>query len=57
MGTFAEVKGKLIASNGSISKDSDFSLGMWDLKVYYRIRYFSIKIENTAVLFEGWGSI
>ena len=57
LGSFAEVKGKLIASNGSISRDSDFSLGMGDLKIDYSFRYGMLKGENTYILFEGWRTI
>ena len=53
-GALAEAKGKLIiVSNESIIKDSDFSLGMGNLKVIFRgsnaiINNYTIKI------FEGW---
>ena len=53
-GALAEAKGKLIiVSNESIIKDSDFSLGMGNLKIIFRgsnaiINNYTIKI------FEGW---
>ena len=49
-GYLAKAKGKLIASNGSIMKDSDFSLGMGDLI----IEYFPPYSIFTTKLFEGW---
>ena len=55
-GVLAEAKGKLIVSEGSINKDSDFSLGMGNLKIIFNGSIFPDNIY-TMTLFEGWRSI
>ena len=55
-GVLAEVKGNLILSEGSIIKDSDFSLGMGNLKIIFNGSIFPDYIY-TMTLFEGWRSI
>ena len=52
-GTLSKAKGKLIVSNGSFSKDSDFSFGMGDIAVNCLRPGFIIKNE-TYVYFKGW---
>ena len=57
-GTLTEAKGKLVASNGSINKDTDFSLGMGHLKITYSAKIGTIDIKLTTInLFEGWRSV
>jgi hypothetical protein len=57
-GTLTEAKGKLVASNGSITKDTDFSLGMGHLKITYSAKIGTIDIKLTTInLFEGWRSV
>ena len=55
-GILAEAKGNLIVSEGSIIKDSDFSLGMGNLKIIFNGSIFPDNIY-TMTLFEGWRSI
>ena len=61
-GILAEVKGKLIVSNGSITKGSDFSLGMGNLMINsYRESYDKngnkIREPYKIKLFDGWREI
>ena len=57
-GILTQAKGKLIASNGSINKDNDFSLGMGHLKITYNISAPNIQVKGlTLLIFEGWRSI
>ena len=55
-GTLSQAKGKLIVSERSINKDSDFSLGMGNLKIIFNGSIFPDNIY-TMTLFEGWRSI
>ena len=52
-GSFARIKGKLIVSNGSITKDNDFSLGMGDLEINC-IESGDVVHHYTLKLYEGW---
>ena len=52
-GTLSDAKGKLIVSNGSITKDSDFSFGMGNLEINC-ITSGIISDHTTMKLFEGW---
>ena len=52
-GSFARIKGKLIVSNGSITKDSDFSLGMGGLEIECDRGGFKIERKKFP-LFKEW---
>ena len=52
-GTLSEAKGKLIVSNGSIRKDSDFSFGMGNLEINC-FESAAVVHHYTFPLFEGW---
>ena len=52
-GILSEAKGKLIVSNGSITKDSDFSFGMGDLEIECA-RGGILYIHKKFPVFEGW---
>ena len=57
-GTLSQAKGKLIASNGSINKDTDFSLGMGHLKINYSAKLLNVDIKlTTLTIFDGWRSV
>ena len=55
-GTLAEAKGNLILSEGSITKNSDFFLGMGNLKINC-VAYYSKQSYYDLVIYEGWRSI
>ena len=52
-GTLSDAKGKLIVSNGSITKDSDFSLGMGGLEIECDRGGFKIERKKFP-LFKEW---
>ena len=52
-GTLSEAKGKLIVSNGSIRKDSDFSFGMGDIEIFC-FESGAVDHRYKFKLFEGW---
>ena len=57
-GVLTEAKGKLVASNGSINKDTDFSLGMGHLKINYSAKLLNVDIKlTTLTIFDGWRSV
>ena len=55
-GSLAKIKGKLIVSKGSITKDSDFSLGMGDLEINC-IESAAVVHHYKLTLYKGWRNI
>ena len=55
-GSLAKIKGKLIVSKGSITKDSDFSLGMGDLEINC-IESAAVVHHYRLTLYKGWRNI
>ena len=54
-GTVADATGKITFSNGSVSKDSGFSLRMGELEAYIQGCLFTAKIDIARfTIFKGW---